>query len=45
MDIVDGKPKEKYEVKDCPIIINSYYNQSKTELEIVSFAFRISKSD
>ena len=24
-DIVDGKPKEKYEIKECPLIINSYY--------------------
>ena len=33
-DIVDGKPKEKYEVKECPLIINSYYIKSETELEM-----------
>ena len=33
-DIVDGKPKEKYEIKECPLIINSYYIESETELEM-----------
>ena len=33
-DIVDGKPKEKYEVKECPLIINSYYIERETELEM-----------
>ena len=33
-DIVDGKPKEKYEIKECPLIINSYYIKNETELEI-----------
>ena len=33
-DIVDGKPKEKYEIKECPLIINSYYIKSETELEM-----------
>ena len=33
-DIVDGKYKENYEVKECPIAINSYYIEDKRELEI-----------
>ena len=33
-DIVDGKPKEKYEIKECPLVVNSYYIKSETELEM-----------
>ena len=32
MDIVDGRHKEKYEVKECPIIINSYYKEPQNSL-------------
>ena len=34
MDIVDGRHKENYQVKECPIIINSYYIGEKSKLEI-----------
>jgi len=34
MDIVDGRHKENYKAKECPIIINSYYIGEKSKLEI-----------
>ena len=36
-DMVEGKPKENYEVKTCPVSINSYYiSDSKPKLTIAN---------
>ena len=34
IDIVDGRFKENYQLKECPIIINSYYIRNSTQQEL-----------
>ena len=38
IDIVEGRAKENYQLKNCPIIINSYYigNDSQKELKLLN---------
>ena len=38
IDIVEGRSKENYQLKNCPIIINSYYigNDSQKELKLLN---------